>query len=318
MALVGGAALGLPISARAQQPVLPLIGFLDSSVGTVAKLAAFYAGLKTEDFSKDRNVAVEYDPAEGDYGRLPGLAADLVRRQAALIVAAGIPAARAAKAATSIIPIVFAVAADPVQTGLVISLDRPGGNISGVTDVAPEREHQLLELLHELIPGAAVFALLVNPSNPAAESQTRDALAAAHNMGPQVNVLHASSESDFDPVFATLREMRADGLAIGEDDLFFRRSAQLAALAARRRVPVIFQHREFVMAGGLMSYGSNVAETYHQVGAYGGLILKGAKPGDLPIYQSKRTEFVVNLKTAKSLGLTFAPGLLGRADEVID
>lgn len=286
IALVSGVALDWPQIVRAQQPALPAIGFLDASSATVAKLAAFYAGLKTEGFAKDRNVAVEYDPVEGDYGRLPGLAADLVNRKVAVIAAAGIPAAQAAKAATPTIPIVFAVVADPVQIGLIASLDRPGGNITGVSDMATDRGQRLVELLHEAIPGAAVFALLVNPTNPVAERQTRDALAGARRIGLQVNILSAKSVTDFDAVFAALTEMRAGGLAISEDELFISRSAQLAALALRRGVPAIFQHREFVAAGGLMSYGSNVAEIYHQVGAYSGLILKGGNVADLPVYQS--------------------------------
>jgi putative ABC transport system substrate-binding protein len=323
--LLGGAAFGGSRSARAQEPALPAIGFLDASAATVAKLAAFYAGLKTEGFSKDRNVAAEYDAVEGDYARLPGLAADLVNRQVAVIAAAGSPAALAAKAATkaatmaatSAIPIVFAIEADPVQMGLVASLDRPGGNITGVAGMALDRERKLLALLHVLLPAAATFALLVNPTNPAAEGQARNALSGANGMGLKVNVLHASAASDFDAAFAALAAMRAGGLAIGEDDLFISRSGQLAALALRHGVPAVFQHREFVVAGGLMSYGSNVAETFHQVGAYSGLILKGAKAADLPVYQATRIEFIVNLKTATSLGLGFPPALLGRADEVI-
>jgi putative tryptophan/tyrosine transport system substrate-binding protein len=315
--LIGGAALDWPLIARAQQPTTPTTGFLDSSAGTVAKLAAFYAGLKTEGFAKDHNVAVEYDAVEGNYGRLPGLAVDLVNRKVAVIAAAGLPAAQAAKAATATIPIVFAVAADPVQIGLIGSLDRPGGNITGVTEMAVDREQRLIELLHETIPAAIVFALLVNPTNPNSGSQTHTALTAARQMGLEVNVLSAKAETDFDAVFAALAETQAGGLAIGEDDLFINRSAQLAALALRRGVPAIFQYREFVAAGGLMSYGSNVAEIYHQVGAYSGLILKGGSVADLPVYQSKRVEFIVNLKTAKALGLSFPPALLGQADEVM-
>jgi putative ABC transport system substrate-binding protein len=317
IAFIGGAALDWPLTLRAQQPALPTIGFLDASVGTVAKLAAFYAGLKTEGFAKDRNVAVEYDAVEGDYGRLPGLAASLVNRNAAVIAAAGLPAALAAKAATSAIPIVFAVEADPVEAGLVISLNRPGGNITGVSAAAADRERKLIALLHEAIPAATVFALLVNPANPAAESQTRDARAAAREMGLHVNVISAKAETDFDAVFAAVADMRAGGLAIGEDELFIRRGAQLAALALRRGVPALFQHRESVTAGGLMSCGSNVAEIYHQAGAYSGLILKGAKAADLPVYQSTRIEFVVNLKTANALSLSLPPALLDRADEVL-
>jgi putative ABC transport system substrate-binding protein len=317
IALIGGAALGWPMTVRAQQPALPTIGFLDASIGTAAKLAAFYAGLKTEGFTKDRTVAVEYVSAEGDYGRLPALAADLVNRQAAVIAAAGVPAAFAAKAATSTIPIVFEVGTDPVEAGLIASLNRPGGNITGVSTAAADREQKLIELLHEAAPAATVFALLVNPANPAAASQARAMLAAAGKMGLQINVLSAKAETEFDAVFASLADARAGGLAIGEDELFISRSAELAALALHHGVPAISQHREFVTAGGLMSYGSNVAETYHQVGAYSGLILKGAKAADLPVYETARVEFAVNLKTANALGLSFPPELLDRADQVL-
>ena len=317
IALIGGAVLGWPLNVRAQQPALPTIAFLDASVGTAAKLAAFYAGLKTEGFPKDRNVAVEYVSVDGDYTRLPALAADLVNRQAAVIAAAGVPAAFAAKAATSTIPIVFEVGTDPVEAGLIASLNRPGGNVTGVTTAGVDREQKLIELLHEVTPAARAFALLVNPSNPAVAGQTRAALAAAGTMGLQLNVLSAKSETDFDTVFAALAAAHAGGLAIAEDELFISRGAQLAALTLHHGVPAIFQHREFVTAGGLMSYGSNVAEIYHQVGAYSGLILKGGQAADLPVYQSTRTEFIVNLKTANSLGLSLPPALLDRADEVL-
>jgi|HubBroStandDraft_6_1064221.scaffolds.fasta_scaffold205659_2 putative ABC transport system substrate-binding protein len=317
IALLGSAALNRPHSACAQQPALPTIGFLDSSAGTVAKLAAFYAGLRTEGFVKDQNVTIEYAAAADDYSRLPALTVGFVNRKVAVIAAAGVPAALAAKTATATIPIVFAVGADPTQLGLVDNSDRPGGHLTGVIDVVAGRERKLLQLLHELIPGPAAFAFLVNPANSAAERQASDAMAGAREMGLQVNVLYAKAEDDFDAVFAEVSDMQAGGLALGEDDLFFTRSAQLAALAARRGVPAISQYREFVAAGGLMSYGSNVAEIYHQVGAYSGLILKGASVADLPVYQSTRAEFVVNLKTAKSLGLTFPSALLGLADEVI-
>jgi len=316
IALIGGAALGWPMTVRAQQPPLPTIGFLDASVETAAKLAAFYAGLRTEGFINDHNVAVKYVAADGDYGQLPGLAAGLVHRNVAVIAAAGVPAAFAAQAATSTIPIVFAVGADPVAAGLIASLNRPGGAITGVTTAAADREQKLIELLHEAVPAATAFALLVNPSNPAVAGQTRAALAAAGAMGLQVNVLSAKAETDFDAVFAGLAAAHAGGLAIAEDELFISRGAQLAALALHHGVPAIFQYREFVMAGGLMSYGSNVAETYHQVGAYSGLILKGAKAADLPVYEATRAEFAVNLRTANALGLTLPPELLNRATQV--
>jgi putative ABC transport system substrate-binding protein len=315
--LLGSAALAWPLTARAQQGAIPVIGFLDSSAGAAAKLTAFYEGLKIEGFVRNQNVAIEYHSAESDYGRLPGLAADLVNRKVAVIASIGMPAALAAKTATTTIPIIFAVGPDPVQIGLISSLNRPGGNITGVTNMSEEHEQKRLELLHELMPTASVFALLINPTNPNAETQTREALEAARKMGLQVNLLRASAESDFATAFATLAELRAGGLVIGDDELFISRSAQLAELAVHRAVPAIFQHREFVAAGGLMSYSSSLTETFHQTGVYSGLILKGDKTADMPVYQSTKVEFFINLRTAKSFGLTFPLSLLGRANEVI-
>ncbi len=317
IALLGSAVLTCPLTARAQQLAMPVIGFLDSSAGTAAKLTAFYEGLKIEGFIRNQNVALEYHSAEGDYGRLPMLAADLVNRKVAVIAAIGMPAALAAKAATTTIPIIFALGSDPVEIGLISNLNRPGGNITGVANMAEAREQKRLELLHELIPTASVFALLINPSNPNVATRTRDGLAAARKIGLQVTILHASAESDFATAFATLAELRAGGLVISDDELFVSRSAQLAESALRRAVPAIFQYREFVAAGGLMSYGSSLTETYHQAGVYSGLILKGAETADLPVYQSTKVEFLVNLRTAKSLGLTFPLSLLDRANEVI-
>ncbi len=296
---------------------MPVIGFLDSSAATAAKLTAFYEGLKIEGFVRNQNVAVEYHSAEGNYDRLPGLAADLVNRKVAVIASFGMPAALAAKAATTTIPIIFALASDPVQSGLIGSLYRPSGNISGVANMADAREQKRLELLHELIPSASDLALLINPANPNAEIQMQDALVSVRKMGIQVDVLHASAESDFAAAFATLTELRAGGLAISDDELFINRSARLAELAVRRAVPAIFEHREFVAAGGLMSYCSDLTETYHQAGVFSGLILKGGNTADLPVYQSTKVEFLINLRTAKSLGLTMPPALLSRANEVI-
>jgi putative ABC transport system substrate-binding protein len=315
--LFSSAALAWPLTARTQQATMPVIGFLDSSAGTAAKLTALYEGLKIEGFVRNQNMAVEYHSAEGDYGRLPGLAADLVKRKVALIAAIGMPAALAAKAATTTIPVIFAVESDPVQVGLINSLNLPGGNITGVTNMARELEQKRLELLHELMPLASVLALLINSTNPNAETQTRDGLATARKMWLQINILYASAESDFATAFATLAGLRVSGLAIGDDEVFVSRSEQLATLLVRRAVPAVFQHREFVVAGGLMSYGRDLTETYHQAGVYSGLVLKGAKTADLPVYQSTKVEFLVNLKTAKSLGLTFPLSLLGRANEVI-
>jgi putative ABC transport system substrate-binding protein len=313
----GAAALPFPLVARAQQQAMPVIGFLDTAAETAAETTAFYDGLKIEGFVRNQNLAVEYRSAEGDDGRLPGLAADLVNRKVALIAAAGSSAALAAKAATTAIPIVFVVVSDPVRIGLVGNVNRPGGNITGVANIAAELEQKRLELLHELIPAASLLALLVNPANPNAETQTRDALAAAGKMGLQINVLHASAESDFDTAFAALAEMRAGGLAISNDGLFTSRSEQLAALAVRRAVPAIFQYREFAAAGGLMSYGSELTQIFHQAGVFSGLVLNGGNTADLPVQQFTTVELIVNLKAARLLGLNVPRTLLGRADEVI-
>ena len=315
LSLFNGAAFTWPLNARAQMPYIPMLGFLDSSVAIRAKLAAYYEGLRIEGFFRNQNVMFEYHSAEGNYDRLPALAADLVKRGVALIGTAGIPAALAAKAAITTIPIVFAAESDPLQVGLVTSLNRPGGNVTGIADAA--REQRKLELLHELIPEATMFALLVNPTNPNAEVQTRDMLGVAGKMGLQINVLHASADGDFENVFATLSKLRAGGLAIGGDDFFLGRSTQLAALADRSMMPAIFQHREFVASGGLMSYGGDLTEIYHQAGVYSGLLLKGAKAADLPVYQSQKINFIVNLRTARSLGITFPLALLKGANEVL-
>lgn len=294
-----------------------MIGFLDTAAATAVELTDYYEGLKIEGYVRNQTVAVEYHSAQSDYSRLPALAADLVNRRVSLIAAVGLPAALAAKGATTTIPIVFAVGPDPVQVGLIPSLDKPGGNMSGVTDLAVGREQKRLELLHELMPIATVFALLINPSNPTADAQARGALSTARKLGLQINVIHASVESDFDTAFAALIQSHARGMAISDDELFISASTHLAALAALHDVPTIFQGNAFAMAGGLMSYGSNLRETYHQAGVYSGLILKGATPADLPVYQSTKIEFIVNLRIAERLGLTIPFALLDRANEVI-
>ncbi len=315
--LFAAAALQAPLAAYAQQRSIPVVGFLDSAAGTAAKLTEFYEGLKIEGYVRNRNLAVEYHSAQGDYGRLPALAADLVNRRVSLIAAVGIPAALAAKNATSAIPIVFAVGSDPVQLGLVGSLDKPGGNMTGVADMAVGREQKRLEMLHELLPTATVLALLVNPDNPDAPAQARDGLAAARAIGAELKVIRASADGDFDAAFAELAQAHAGGLAIGDDELFISASVHLAALAVRHATPAIFQGRDFALAGGLMSYGSNLSETYHQAGAYSGLILKGAAPADLPVYQSTRIEFIVNLRSAKAFGIAVPSAWLGQANQVI-
>jgi len=321
MALVGRAAVAWPLAARAQQPVMPVIGFVNSAPrqGQEPQLAAFLKGLADVGYVEGRNVAIEYRWAEGQNDRLAALAADLVRRQVAVIAATSAPAALAAKMATTTIPIVFETAADPVKLGLVTSLSRPGGNVTGVTRlnvaIAPKR----LELLHELIPTARVIALLVDPNNVAiAETNISDAQATARSLGLELHVLNASTERDFDTVFAELIRLRADGLVIGASGLFLARQEQLAKLAARNAVPAVFATREFVAAGGLMSYGGSVADSYRQVGVYTGRILKGEKPADLPVQQATKVEFYINLKNAKALGLNVPNTLIGRADEVIE
>jgi putative ABC transport system substrate-binding protein len=319
--LLGGAA-AWPVAARGQQPKLPVIGFLyneETLLGVYAnRIGVFRQGLGETGYVEGQNVLIEYRSAEGQIDRLPTLAADLVARQVAVIVVAGIPAARAAQAATATIPIVFSLGADPVAFGLVTSLNRPGGNITGVSSASVELGPKRLELLHELIPGATTVGLLVNPSNPNSETLLRDAQAAARTLGLQIYILHASTERDFDAVFASLVQLRAPGLVISNAGLFIDRSERLAALALRHAVPAIFQYREFAAAGGLMSYGTSSTDLYRYLGVYTGRILKAEKPEDLPVHLTTRVELIINLKTAKALGLTVPLTLLGRADEVIE
>jgi putative ABC transport system substrate-binding protein len=318
--LLGGTAVGWPLAARAQQPAVPVIGFLNgaSPEGYAPYVAAFHQGLKEAGYVEGQNVAIEYRWAQGQYDRLPALAADLVRRQVAVIAVGTNPAAPAAKAATATIPIVFTTGLDPVQEGLVASLNRPGGNLTGVTALAVEVGPKGLELLHELVPAATVIALLVNPTNPSAEALSSDLRTAARTLGLQLHILRASTERDFDRVFATLLQLRAGGLVIGTDGFFNTQSEQLATLTVRHAVPAIFPFREFTAAGGLMSYGVSIRDLYRLVGVYTGRILRGEKPADLPVHRATKVELVINLKTAKALGLTFPITLLGRADEVIE
>jgi putative ABC transport system substrate-binding protein len=315
---LGGVA-GWPLAARAQQRALPIIGYLQATGDSVPGpgRSAFYRGLAEMGFVEGRNVAVEVRSAEGQYDRLPAFATDLVRREVAVIFAQAIPAAVAAKTATTKIPIVFTTGADPVALGLVASLSRPGGNVTGVTSLSVELGPKRLELLRQLDPMATVMALLVNPINVNAESESRDALAAARTLGLQLRVLHASTERDFDTAFASLVQQRARGLVIGIDAFFSRRMKQLAALALRYRVPAIYQRREFAAAGGLMSYGGSVADRYRLAGVYAGRILNGEKPSDLPVQQDTKIELTINMKTAKALGLTVPETLLATADQVI-
>jgi putative tryptophan/tyrosine transport system substrate-binding protein len=318
--LVAGAAAAWPLMARAQQP-MPVIGYLSpgSPESDAFRLTGFRQGLNETGYVEGQNVTIEYRWAEGQHDRLPELAADLVRRQVAVIVAAGVPPAFAAKAATTTIPIVFNSGIDPVQSGLVASLNRPGGNITGVALLAAELAAKRLELLHELVPTASVVAVLGNPTNPGAEAEARSMQDAARSLGLQAHVLRASTPSEIDAAFQALIELRAGALVVGGDALFTNQRTQVVALTARHAVPAINQWRDFAVAGGLMSYGpGDIADIYRQVGVYTGKILKGAKPADLPVQQVVKVELVINLKTAKTLGLTVPMTLLGRADEAIE
>jgi putative tryptophan/tyrosine transport system substrate-binding protein len=317
---LGGVACAWPLAARAQQPAMPVIGWLgtDSREVENSEVVSFQQGLKEAGYIEGQNLAIEYRWAEGQYDRLPALAADLVRRQVTVIAASANGAALAAKAATTTVPIVFQVGFDPVQLGLVASLNRPGGNATGVTSLNTEVGPKKLELLHELVPNVAVIGLLVNPDNPTAEIQSREAQVAARKLGLELHIVHARTERDFDAAFATLVKLRAGALVIGPDPIFRNRSRQLGALALRYAVPAISPYRDFAAGGGLMSYGTNIADLFRPVGIYAGRILKGEKPADLPVQQAVKVDLVLNFKTAKTLGITVPLPLSGRADEVIE
>ena len=317
--LLGGAATW-PLAALAQQPAMPVIGFLGTESPSLwaSRLSAFRKGLEETGFIEGRNVAVEYRWAEGQYNRFQALAADLVDRKVSIIVAAtGAPAALAAKAATATIPIVFFVGVDPVESGLVTSLNRPGGNLTGVTNLNRELGAKRLELLHEAVPAANTIALLVNPTNPPL-GDSRSVEMASRALGLQLHVLQASNEHEFETVFGALNKLRLDALVIGADSFFTSRSGQLAALTVRHGVPAIYQTREFAAAGGLMSYGGVQLQGFQLAGVYTGRILKGEKPAELPVQQSTKVELVINLNSSKAFGLTVPVSLLGRADEVIE
>ena len=319
--VIAGSAAVWPLVARAQQPAIPAIGYLNTRAAGEDEhlLAAFHQGLKETGYVESQNVRIEYRWAEGRNDRLPALAADLVRRQVAVIAAGGTPPTIAAKAATATIPIVFVTGADPAEIGLVASLNRPGGNLTGITTLTSNVAQKKLELLHDLLPTVTVIALLINPTNPIlAEINRRDLQAAARTLGLLILMLRASSEREFEAAFATLVQQRAGGLVIGTDAFFNSRSRQLAALAARHSVPSISQFRGFAAAGGLMSYGASNTDEYHLVGVYTGRILKGEKPADLPVQQAAKAELIINLTTAKALGVTVPIPILGRADEVIE
>jgi putative ABC transport system substrate-binding protein len=319
--LLGSVAVAWPLAVRAQQPAMPVVGFLNGAIAeNYARFAGeFRRGLNEMGFIEGQNVVVEYRWAEGHYERLPELAADLTRRRVAVIAATSTPAALAAKVATTTIPIVFTTGGDPVGLGFVASLARPGGNMTGATQLNLEIGPKRLELMHQLLPKATVITLVVNPTNPrVAEVQSRDAQEAARALGLQLQILQASTEAEFDKVVASLPQ-RAGGLVIGSGDPFYlSETAKLAAITVRHGVPAISIGSEFTAAGGLISYGGSVADTYHLAGIYTGRILTGEKPGDLPVQRSSKVEMYINLKTARALGITVPPGLVIAADEVIE
>ena len=308
--------------AQAQQPAMPVVGILATAppAANAIRLRAFREGLGLAGFVEGQNVRIVYQWAEAHTGRLPALAAQLVQEQVAVLVTAGgTAAALAAKATTTSTPIVFGIAADPVELGLVVSLNRPGGNVTGVTSLNMEVAPKRLELLHELLPTVTSVALLVNPAVPAlAEPVSRASQAAARSLGLELHILHATSDRDFDAIFEKMLDLRVSALVIAPDNLFTAHREKLAALTVRHALPGVYEFREFAAAGGLMSYGSSETEYYRLVGTYAGRILKGDKPADLPVQQSTKVELIINMKTAKALGLTVPITLLGRADEVIE
>jgi putative ABC transport system substrate-binding protein len=313
--LLGGA-VGWPLAAGAQQPAMPVVGFL--SLGLPEAPAELRHGLAEAGYVEGRNLTIEFRGAQNEATRLPELAADLVRHRVAVIVAGSPPAARAAKAATATIPIVFSMGEDPVKEGIVANLNRPGGNVTGFTTFSNQLAGKRLGLLHDAVPQAAVLGLLVNPTNQNAGPDTKDAQAAADALGRELRVLTASTERDFETAFAAMIQQRVGALMVGIDPFFRTRPKQLVTLAARHAIPAIYEQRDFATAGGLMSYGTEPLESMRQISIYVGRILKGEKPGDLPVQQSTKFEFVINLKTAKALGLDIPPGVFAIANEVIE
>jgi putative ABC transport system substrate-binding protein len=318
--IVGSAVAARPFTARAQQPTMPVIGLLSPRASGDAPqlLTAFRQGLKDSGYVEGQNLTIEYRFAENQNERLAALAADLVHRQVTVIVASAAPAAIVAKAATTSIPIIFEMGDDPVRLGFVASLDRPGGNITGVTQLNREVAPKRLELLHELLPTVSIVALLANPTDTSSAILSNNTMSVAHTLGLELHVLNASTDRDFDSVFANLIKLRAGGLVINPDAFFSARNEQLAALALRHAVPAIFENREFVAAGGLASYGASLSDAYRLTGVYAARVLKGEKPADLPVQQATKVELFLNLKTAKALGITVPLPLSGRADELIE
>ena len=322
IALLGGTAAAWPVAALAQQSTMPVIGFLSgrSPTDSVANVAAFNRGLNQTGYSDGQNVEIDFRWALGHYDQLPALAADLIRRRVTVIVATGggVTSAQAAKSATTTVPIVFVAGTDPVAFGLVGSLNKPGGNLTGISFLEGALMAKNLELLHELVPKASTFGMLVNPTFPSTNVQVQDTQAAAQALLAQLVVVNVSSESELESAFAPLVRQRIDAVMVGDDPFLNGHAAQLAALAARHAIPAIYPLREFVVAGGLMSYGASITDAHREAGVLVGRILKGAKPADLPVQQPTRYELVINLKTAKALGLTVPPALVARADEVIE
>jgi putative ABC transport system substrate-binding protein len=320
MTLLGGATAVWPLAAYTQQSAMPVIGFLNSTSldGYRPMLNAFRQGLQEAGYVEGQNVAIEYRWAEGRNDRLPAMAVELVRRQVTVILATDTASVLAARAATSTVPIVFYTGGDPVQLGLVASLSRPGGNLTGVVTLAVELAAKRLQLLHELVPAATTIALLVNPTDSNVETTLKSLRAAAGDLGLKLHLLRASTEREIDDTFALLPQLKVGGVVIGPDVFFNTRSEQLGALASRHGVAAIYQYRTFALAGGLMSYSSDIAESHRLAGGYTGQILKGEKPAELPVQQATKVELIINLKTAKTLGLTMPTALLVRADEVIE